>query len=640
MRKAQSALEYLIVYGWVFIIIVIVGAALYYLGVFNPQGDISSATEESFQTDEIGVLDHQLLEAGTWALKLHPRGYDLDVTKIIIDNKEYNFNEYIPNGKTELFTGDLGVTGELGDTYQYDMYIYYTKRVSGFSHVAAGVFAGIVEGNYNVTSTSQPTMQTPGSWHQTSQADFSLGITSNTNYNLEPGSIVLDLKDNWFNENFKYRTQITVTEESGNDLTNQPYYFTLNTANLIANNKMKNNAEDLRVIINNQETAYQVENGTLNTANTKIWILLNISAGATKIIQAYYGNPDAISTSYSTDLSYTTGDNGYFENNKIYARVGNNNNPSYWGFDTIYEKNNARDIVNYYSYLLNRDNNQAHLVTTTDSGPIYVEFTMSGSGYERNNEALTYRLYTKNNIIRWMMDDNAGLNYSAWLGWDNTEIDTFESNGETHTLTPTTTNHTFTNLTYSYVRLYNQTSNYGIAMFSPVHLNQSDVSGGTNGLVDDYMGLSNTGVNTSVEYYDYYIGELTQPECETLANISTNQPTTVIGSEEELYQSYGMFTSTAYNTGYDDPDYNTLAFWKTNTTDNKIRVRLRTGDTESEVNTAPWQGPTSTSDYYDYNQAINSIHDDERWVQYRVYLSTTNTTSTPVFQAINISFLG
>ncbi|MCL5680348.1 MAG: hypothetical protein M1465_03355 [Candidatus Marsarchaeota archaeon] len=36
-KKAQSAMEYLMTYGWAILIIAIVLAALYSLGVFNPQ---------------------------------------------------------------------------------------------------------------------------------------------------------------------------------------------------------------------------------------------------------------------------------------------------------------------------------------------------------------------------------------------------------------------------------------------------------------------------------------------------------------------------------------------------------------------------------------------------------------------------
>ena len=36
MRKGQGALEYLITYGWAILIIVIIGGALFALGIFNP----------------------------------------------------------------------------------------------------------------------------------------------------------------------------------------------------------------------------------------------------------------------------------------------------------------------------------------------------------------------------------------------------------------------------------------------------------------------------------------------------------------------------------------------------------------------------------------------------------------------------
>ncbi|MCD6591193.1 MAG: hypothetical protein J7K72_04445, partial [Candidatus Aenigmarchaeota archaeon] len=36
MKKGQSAMEYLMTYGWAILIVIIVAAALYALGVFNP----------------------------------------------------------------------------------------------------------------------------------------------------------------------------------------------------------------------------------------------------------------------------------------------------------------------------------------------------------------------------------------------------------------------------------------------------------------------------------------------------------------------------------------------------------------------------------------------------------------------------
>jgi len=53
--KAQSALEYLMTYGWAILIIVIVGAALFALGVFNP----ASSTTMSLS----GITNFQLIDA-------------------------------------------------------------------------------------------------------------------------------------------------------------------------------------------------------------------------------------------------------------------------------------------------------------------------------------------------------------------------------------------------------------------------------------------------------------------------------------------------------------------------------------------------------------------------------------------------
>ena len=42
MKKAQSAMEYLMTYGWAILIVIIVAAALYALGIFNPQTYVGS----------------------------------------------------------------------------------------------------------------------------------------------------------------------------------------------------------------------------------------------------------------------------------------------------------------------------------------------------------------------------------------------------------------------------------------------------------------------------------------------------------------------------------------------------------------------------------------------------------------------
>ena len=42
-KKSQAAVEYLQTYGWVMVIIAIIGVALWYLGVFSPRSEVNVA---------------------------------------------------------------------------------------------------------------------------------------------------------------------------------------------------------------------------------------------------------------------------------------------------------------------------------------------------------------------------------------------------------------------------------------------------------------------------------------------------------------------------------------------------------------------------------------------------------------------
>ena len=68
MKKAQAAMEYLMTYGWAIIIVIIVAAALYAMGLFSP-GATSIATRfNNIGPPEIGAW--QLLSDGSFLVKL------------------------------------------------------------------------------------------------------------------------------------------------------------------------------------------------------------------------------------------------------------------------------------------------------------------------------------------------------------------------------------------------------------------------------------------------------------------------------------------------------------------------------------------------------------------------------------------
>ena len=60
-RKGQTAMEYLMTYGWAIIIVIIAGVALWRLGVFSPS---AGKTSTGFDTFQVGQ-DFKISSAGT-----------------------------------------------------------------------------------------------------------------------------------------------------------------------------------------------------------------------------------------------------------------------------------------------------------------------------------------------------------------------------------------------------------------------------------------------------------------------------------------------------------------------------------------------------------------------------------------------
>lgn len=88
--RGQSAVEYLVTHGWAILLLAIVIAVLYGLGIFNPAR--YAAEDCSFQPG-FGCGSYELtrgnLIAGSYAYKLNPQlenglGYDIAITKIEI----------------------------------------------------------------------------------------------------------------------------------------------------------------------------------------------------------------------------------------------------------------------------------------------------------------------------------------------------------------------------------------------------------------------------------------------------------------------------------------------------------------------------------------------------------------------------
>ena len=88
MRKGQGAMEYLMTYGWALLVIVIVGAALFALGVLNP------ATYQQRRCNGFQYITYIDQTASATNFTLHGRNgvNDINITKITVGGRPTTVN--------------------------------------------------------------------------------------------------------------------------------------------------------------------------------------------------------------------------------------------------------------------------------------------------------------------------------------------------------------------------------------------------------------------------------------------------------------------------------------------------------------------------------------------------------------------
>lgn len=147
MKRGQSALEYLMTYGWAIIIIAIVGSALFFLGVFNPIG-FAGVNKQIIGFSSFLVEGFMLDTQGKMNITLDNRfGAKVTVTEINVTidgaSQKIVLNEDIEQHKKKSFliTG-LGSFSD-GSTFRAEVLIRFKDRFNYFS-LDKGTILGIV----------------------------------------------------------------------------------------------------------------------------------------------------------------------------------------------------------------------------------------------------------------------------------------------------------------------------------------------------------------------------------------------------------------------------------------------------------------------------------------------------------------
>ena len=123
---------------------------------------------------------------------------------------------------------------------------------------------------------------------------------------------------------------------------------------------------------------------------------------------------------------------------------------------------------------------------------------------------------------------------------------------------------------------------------------------------------------------------------------STGTNTPVLDEISAVFSTYyasGDLTSSTHDAGSDTAwDWQNITFTITEPSTTDIKFQLRSASTEGGLSTATWYGPTGTGDYYTTSgMLINSVHDGDRWIQYKAYFSGPGDY-TPTFSDISISY--
>ncbi len=126
------------------------------------------------------------------------------------------------------------------------------------------------------------------------------------------------------------------------------------------------------------------------------------------------------------------------------------------------------------------------------------------------------------------------------------------------------------------------------------------------------------------------------------SNITSSSPAGEIKLSGALgiYDSAGQITSSTFDTGSASNFHQLLwlpADQPAGAGPTSVRMQIATNN---DATTWNFLGPdgTSASYYTSANSNINSIHDGDRFIRYKTYLSTANSTSTPNISDISFTF--
>jgi hypothetical protein len=144
--KGQTALDFLMTYGWALLLIVLVIGALFALGIFDIGSFLGSRATGFAQ---VGVAAWRITDTGNFTVQLTNRvGSDIRVDAVSwtyrgVTGSNTTVNTTITNGQTSptIFLGTVSGVSP-GASYSIQMIITYTDLNTNFQYQSSGTITG------------------------------------------------------------------------------------------------------------------------------------------------------------------------------------------------------------------------------------------------------------------------------------------------------------------------------------------------------------------------------------------------------------------------------------------------------------------------------------------------------------------
>ncbi len=500
-------------------------------------------------------------------------------------------------------------TANLTKAYQYlnmKLYIYGSEEAEETPN-----YRLLTLQNGEVSFTRVSIVPTLGTWTQTSQADFEGGALNQVDATTSPGDVIFDTFSDTVTDSYNDQTKI---------------------------------ASSVNVTVSGGQAKLSYSPGTPATETSR-----PNAVGDETGLTPYPGTGEA--NWQDVDDVTSDGDTTYVESQSSTYLEDLYNLPNHVS---------GSGVINYVRvYFVAK-----HLRGTDPANQASAYAHIKTNGVERNGTAVTLTGSYASYSYQWNNNPQTG---SPWT-W--TEIDNLQAGvGMQYAFTRGATKTRYSRCTQVYVEVsYTPVTYYASGRIKSVNLLSSEKVVSIDSFDYNASAIpSGTGlkVQFSTDNTSWYNSAGTAGGWDTLSqgthninlsglgwsgpNFYYHMLFTSDGSDTPLldeisvnfstYYATGDLTSSAYDSTY-DVDWGTISFTISEPSTTDIKFQIRSAATEAGLGAATWYGPTGTGDYYQVSgTAINSVHDGDRWIQYKAYFSGPGD-STSTFSDITISYSG